>query len=370
MPSKKVVYIVSLVDKSYAFEWIAQYLKKEVELEFILLNPENSTLEKFLLANNVPVKRIRYRGTKDIITAFFQLLLFFLKNKTDVVHTHLFEADFIGILASWIMRVKKRIYTRHNSSLYFNYYPKLHLIMKLVNKLSTNIVSISKVTTGFMNNIEHVPMKKIIEINHGFDIEFIESEAEMHFNEIKQKYNIPEDAFVVGAISRFVDWKGIEYIVRAFCELRKKDPTIFLILANANGAYKEQILKELEPLPKESYLIIPFEHNVYSLYKLFDVFIHVPINDTIEAFGQTYIESMILKIPMICTLSGIANEIVVDKTNALVVDYKNSTDIKEKIELLKNNSILKDELTIAAFKTVNTTFSISKMNSSLLSLYQ
>ena len=49
------------------------------------------------------------------------------------------------------------------------------------------------------------------------------------------------------------------------------------------------------------------------LYILFDLFIHIPNSRNSEAFGQVYIESMLLKIPSIFSNSGIMNEISIIK---------------------------------------------------------
>jgi len=369
MLPKKVIYIISSIHKSFAFEWLAIRLRKEVDLEFILLNSTESEIENFLIDNKIKVHRVKFRGARDYPLAFFRVLKILYSKKPDIVHTHLFDADFIGIISAWLLRIEKRIYTRHNSSLYYLYYPKVHFAMKIVNMCCTHIVSISKVTTEFMIHTEKVKTKKIIEINHGFDFDFINSDANKKLEETKAKYFIPDNAFIIGAISRFVDWKGIEYIIKAFRELRKSDQNYFLILANANGYYKEQILKELEDIPKNAYLTIPFEENVFSLYKLFDVFVHVPINASIEAFGQTYIESMILEVPMVCTLSGIGNEIIVNKKNALVVDYKNHLEIIEAIKQVRSNNDYKQKLTDNAYKTVSDKFTIEKMQASLIKLY-
>ena len=78
------------------------------------------------------------------------------------------------------------------------------------------------------------------------------------------------------------------------------------------------------------------------MFKLFTIFIHTPINAEIEAFGQVYIEALASKTPLIVTLSGIANEIIVNQENALVVDYMNSYQIEKAIlKLLNDNNLLK-----------------------------
>jgi hypothetical protein len=63
----------------------------------------------------------------------------------------------------------------------------------------------------------------------------------------------------------------------------------------------------------------------------------VPIDDTIEAFGQTYIEALISGVPSVFTLSGVASEFIENGKNALVVDYKNSEQISVAIDQILTN---------------------------------
>jgi glycosyltransferase involved in cell wall biosynthesis len=64
----------------------------------------------------------------------------------------------------------------------------------------------------------------------------------------------------------------------------------------------------------------------------------------VEAFGQTYIEALISKIPSVFTLSGIAREFVTHQHNAWVVDFKNSDQIVEGIMEIITNKELRERL--------------------------
>ncbi|MBL0097760.1 MAG: glycosyltransferase [Bacteroidetes bacterium] len=75
----------------------------------------------------------------------------------------------------------------------------------------------------------------------------------------------------------------------------------------------ERILKsQPKKLPSDSYIKIEFERDLFSLYSIFDYFIHAPIDPSVEAFGQVYIEALAAGIPSIFTLSGIAPDFIVD----------------------------------------------------------
>ena len=123
----KVTYIISNIDKSFLFEWIASYLNKDkFKLQFILINSKSSVLKYFLNQHGIDVVEINFNGKRDYLKTLIKLIFLLRKCKPDIVHTHLFDASLIGLTAAKICGVKKRIYTRHHSDFHHVYFPYLH----------------------------------------------------------------------------------------------------------------------------------------------------------------------------------------------------------------------------------------------------
>lgn len=343
----KVTYILSDIDRAIAFEWIVEGLSREdVSLSFILLNSSDSYIEKWLRERKIPCYFIRIKTKKDIISGFFKVIRILRKIKPDIVHSHLFKANLVGLSAAWILRIKKRIYTRHHSTFHQDYHPEAVKWDKLANFLATDVIAISGNVRNTLISNEHVSPQKIQLIPHGFDLRAFEDASHTDLLEIKSKYNLVEnDSPVVGVVARFIRWKGIQYIIPAFKKFLNPYPNAVLILANANGpdkSFLEELLKH--QIPSKNYREIGFEKDLFLLYKMFDLYIHVPIDNKIEAFGQTYVESLAAGVPGIFTLSGIANDFIQDRKNALVVNYKNSDEIFDAMLTLMTNEQLKKSL--------------------------
>src|SRR5262249_19573234 len=146
-------------------------LKDKFELSFILLNSMPSAFERFLQKEGVLVYTVRYRGKKDFFNSFFKVLRLLRKIKPQIVHTHFFDANNLGLLAARFANIPTRIYTRHHSSLHHTDFKKGIWFDRLANSLATYIVSISNVVTDILVNWEKVPRKKVIYIPHGIKIE-------------------------------------------------------------------------------------------------------------------------------------------------------------------------------------------------------
>lgn len=365
---KRIFYIASHIHKSLAFEWIAVRLKNQCDLTFVLLNPAESELENFLKKNDVRVIRFTY-SKKKLPFVFLRLLWLLIKDRPAIVHTHLFDATLIGLTAAWITRIKKRIYTRHNSTYHHLYHPKAVKYDRWTNFLATEIISISQATDTVLIQQEKVNPSKVVKIPHGFDFNDFNVPSFELVQRVQAKWNIPSVAPRIGIVARHIEWKGIQYIIPAFKEFLKSNPEACLILANATGPYNTVILELLKDVPSKNKILIPFEEDISALYRLMDVYVHAPIDSTCEAFGQTYIEALASGIPSVFSLSGIAKEFIEHKKNAWVVDFKDVAGIRGGMQKLWEDKELSSRLIENGRQTVISRFEISTMITRLMQVY-
>jgi len=364
---KNICFIVSNIDKALAFEWLALHFKDKCNLHFLLLNQGETQLSAFLTKEQIAHQTIQYRGKKDLPLALVKTMQYLLKNNIKLVHTHLFDANIIGLLAAKMVGIKNRIHTRHHATYHHEYFPKAVRYDKFINSLSTQIVAISENVKEVLINKEGVKADKIKLIHHGFDLNSFETGEGKEI--LQKKYNKSNKRPVIGVISRYLELKGIHYIIPAFKKLLETYPNALLILANAKGDYTHVIKNQLTTLPAYSYLEIPFEENIQALYHLFDIFVHVPINLKVEAYGQTFVEALAANVPSVFTMSGIAPEYIIHQKNALVVDYKNDTQIYDAfIELLTNEN-LRNQLVVTGNNDVKQMFDLQIMLNKLSAIY-
>lgn len=369
MPNK-VTYILSNIEKAIAFEWIIEYISKEkTSLSFISIGKtEDTALNAFCKQHQIPFYHVAYHTKKDIVSATLKTFNLLRNIKPDIVHAHLFEAGLIGITAAYFARIKKRIYTRHYATQHHEYAPGGVKYDRIINHLSTDIIAISRNVEDVLINMEKIKPEKITLIHHGFLLEEFANVSQQRIYNLKQKYHL-QNKFVVGVVSRYLHLKGIQYIIPAFKKLLISKPDAHLVLANAKGEYKNEVKKLLDTIPENSYTEIEFEEDNAALFKCFDVFIHVPINTKIEAFGQIYIEALAAGIPGIFTLSGVATEFIQDKINALVVSFNSSDEIYDAIIELIHNDKLRNLIIENGRKDIEQLFSLSLMIEKLENIY-
>ena len=348
MEFKKIkgVIFISNVNKALEHEWFCEFVDKgEFELEFILFNSNKSELYNFITKSGFKCKN--YSLKSKFFIPFYVMFFYFklVVHKYDFVHCHLFEASLIGLISGKWAGIRKRIHTRHHADFHHIYFPKAVKYDLLINRYSTQIIAVSNNIRSILVEKELVDINKIAVIPHGIPLSVINKQVPAEkIESIRVKYGLDLNHPVIGVVSRFTEWKGIQYIIPAFKKLLEKYPKAKLVLANAQGDYSTQLSILLKEVPNGSYILIPFENQMNALFKNFDVFVHTPIDSNCEAFGQVYIEALCLNVPMVCTLSGIANDLIINEENAIVVPYKNSDEIYCALKKLLTDGELRDRI--------------------------
>ncbi|MBK9320741.1 MAG: glycosyltransferase [Bacteroidetes bacterium] len=311
MKKVRLLFVISGIDYALGFDWLEKYLdKKRYQVSFIFLNTIEPELFRRFKSRGVEVYFLKSGSKKKYPLLFLKLIYLFAKRKPDIIHCHLYEANVLGLSAAWICGVSKRIYTRHHSTYHFDYHPRMVKVDKFINSMSTQIIAISRNVMSVLVEREGVDPKKVFIVNHGFELDKFISANREAVDVLGERYNPSHRFPVIGVISRFTEWKGVQYIIPAFKKLLQDYPNALMILANAKGDMQVEINEMLNQLPENSYRTIEFERDIASLYRLFDIFVHVPVDKFAEAFGQTYVESLASGVPSVVTLSGIACEFV------------------------------------------------------------
>ena len=366
----QLCYIISDIDKAVYFEQTALALRQQgLNVTYLLINCTGKNLHIFLKENHFEVFILETTSLLKSRKAILECKAILKRLKIEVIHCHLAQANWIGLWGSKLAGVKNRIYTRHSGEP-LKLHWKERLIDKIQNRLATKIVAISKNTDELLNK-QGIPKSKRIIIHHGFDLDRFSNPDLQEVERIRNQYNPNKLNPTIGVISRWLELKGIQYILPAFEKLLIDYPNaqLYLFGASENADYSAEVKAFLNTLPKENITVVSFENNVYDLYQLFDLYVHAPVNPHCEAFGQTYVEALAAGIPSVFTLSGVSREFVVDGKNALVVPFRDSDAIYNSFICLLNDQSLREHLRRNGVQSVNQLFSFEKYILNLQKLY-
>jgi len=184
---------------------------------------------------------------------------------------------------------------------------------------------------------------------------------------------IPQNAFVIGLIGRFVRWKGHLECLEAFHIVRQstsKDVRLTMVgdITAAYNFYIEEIKQKIKALNlEESVVIIGFQRDVSAVYSGIDILV-VPSHA--EPLGLVVLEAMAMGKPVVATRVGGPAEIISDGINGFLVDPKEPKSLAYRILELMENPKRAKEIGMRAKETIIRRFGVRQYAQDIMSLYQ
>ena len=284
------------------------------------------------------------------VLSVINLYRLFRIEKFDVVHVHTPVASLVGRFAAWLAGVPLIIYTAHG--FYFHdempYYKKRVFIQ--LERFSGKITDFlfTQSSEDFQTAIDSGIIKpdKALSIGNGVNVEKYNPDKYLEHEEMQNSLAIPNDAFVVGMISRLVKEKGILEFLEAAENLHKDNSDIFFLLIGERlkSDHAQSVDKALE-LSKEklgkNLILTGLRSDIPELISIMDVFC---LPSWREGMPRTIIEAMMMQKPVIATdIRGSREEVDNNETGVLVPLY-DSKKLAEAIIKLKSDPIWAAEL--------------------------
>jgi glycosyltransferase involved in cell wall biosynthesis len=208
---------------------------------------------------------------------------------------------------------------------------------RIANAFATRVIAQSAVTYRVLTEWEHVKPERVVCLDLPLDIQQLHHPDQRDVDLLRARYNPDHRYPVVGVIARWIELKGVQYIIPAFERLLKEHPDALLLLFNPTGNYHDAVSTLVDTLPPRNVRVVPYETMNEALYQVFDVFVHVPTDALAESMGCVYAEALAAGVPSIFTLSGMVTSLVEHMTHCYIVPYKDSEAIFQALRTLVND---------------------------------
>lgn len=267
-----------------------------------------------------------------------------------IVHSCLELANFYCSLVSIVSRNTKFISTIHGIDGIFiddeilqamfkkNFGLKYRLMVKYIQtytfKFIDQFIAVSYHTKKFLIEKRRIPESKIKVIYHGLEIGSLNLPNETKIRDLRSRFKLNKNDFIVGYLGRLASGKGLEYLLDTF-EVLYRENCIYKLLVVGDG----DIYKELKNVVKEKNLeqVVLFPGNVDNVEDylcLFDIFILPSFS---EGIPISLLEAMYFKRISICTNVGGIPEVLEDNYNGFLIEKNNPLDLLEKVEHARLN---------------------------------
>ncbi len=300
------------------------------------------------------------------VKAFFKLIKILKEKTPDVLHVNSSKIGGLGALAGRVAGVPRIVFTAHgwafneNRSIVSKFFIKF--LYWIIMFLSHVTIAVSE---GLKYQIRNWPAvyDKMTVIHNGIKPEAAFSRVNARNELIKMnpqfaeavKTIAPKDLVVIGSVGELHHIKGYDYSLRAVRELNKK--VLYIILGE--GEEREHLQKTIKDLELESTVIMfGFVPKAYQYLKAFDIFLLPSLSEALPYLG---LEAGLAGLPIIATAVGGIPEIVDDMKSGILIQPRNSKEIKHSIEFYINHKKVQKEYGAALHTKILEKFSLNKM---------
>tara|TARA_Y100000590_G_scaffold449623_1_gene588059 strand:- start:1171 stop:2334 length:1164 start_codon:yes stop_codon:yes gene_type:complete len=294
-----------------------------------------------------------------------RLFRYVKKNNIDIVHSNDLDGHIIAWFLNHIFNITSVWHIRIMT------WPKILYKLKRVSK----IIFVSKAVSNFSLNGSSNENTTVI--YNGIDINsFRKNLLIQNNNEIKNKYNIGDDQFVIGYVGRIKHQKRQMILVKAVHLLIKKGYNIKLILVGDDSVTKESIsgnpdqyFNEIKKMIvkynlEKNVVLTGHQSNVTQFYNIFNCFAFPAINDSNP---RVILEAMTAQIPIIANDTGGVVDMLENGKYGLIAKVDNVKDLSNKIECLIKKDIIID--TRKTYKKLINDYTLDIHSQNILNLY-
>jgi len=362
----KILHIIDDLGLGGAQRQLVELVKNSprsrVLSEVISLSVAKNDYENTLREAGVPLTRIAQSG-KWSWPAFFQLRREIAASKPDLVQTWLFTADLYGRLAARLAGIRTVVSTIRSIDADK---PRHYVWADRVLKYFTSAFIVNAKANGEVyTRREGIRASSIHTIYNGLDLRIFRlGNGDGGF---RSQNRIPSSVFLFGIVGRLQPVKDHETFIRAAALVTKKHSSVWFAIVGS-GPLKEKLERLAVELCVEGRIrFIPSQADVARIFSAFDAAV---VCSTYEGCSNVILEAMAMAKPVIATDVGGNPELVVQGATGLLVPVGDTQALSAAMETLLTSSEIASEMGLAARRVIEERFSIDRMVSLTLGLYE
>ena len=239
-----------------------------------------------------------------------------LRRRYEIVHCHLLGANLLAKPLAALLGVPIRINHDHCNDKRDNPHGIVATADRLANRLSTHICAVSETTRSFLRESENIAADRVSTIHNGINLETFQPRPHLR-SSTRSRWDLPEDAFVVGGIGRLTYQKNFALFLEVASAVIKHHPHAVFVIAGT-GEDDSALREQAANLGLGSQIrFLGHIEEISLLYPALDVLL---LPSRYEGLPITVLEAMAVGLPIIASrLDGIA-EVLVDGESGYLVE--------------------------------------------------
>lgn len=332
---KRILHVIHGLNLGGAETLIYNIIRKSdlkcFHFDFVIQNPSigNTSLKEYI--EKIGGRIFLITDFRKNIFKHFRDIKSILAKGYDVVHIHMNSLiNPIPVYASSKFANKVIIHSHNTSN------GKGGLFGKIIHKLNTHLFLRNRFINLACGNDAGkwmFPSKKYTVINNAIDLEKFSYSFDNR-TKIREEYEIPSDAFIIGHIGRFLPVKNQRYLVDILFQLRssRQDIDSYLLLVGT-GPQLNEIKDYANSLGLNKYVKFtgPVQ-NTSEIYSAFDIFL---LPSLYEGFAFVAVEAQASGLYVIASENNTKEINITGNVNFLSLEEKKDRWIEKITSLIK-----------------------------------
>ena len=297
------------------------------------------------------------------LTILLKIIHVIQKHHIDIVHTHLWVANFWGRAAAILTGVPV-VVTEHNVDVWKKWHHKR--IDRLLAPLTQRICTVSEGVKRFYINEVGLPAQKLTVVYNGIEPEPSTSTTSA-IETLKGEFGIKNGAPVLVNIGRLVEAKANHIFIEALEILHQRSDDFFALIIG-EGRLKERLMLRGKKLIDADKLI--FTGLRKDVPQILDMAAVSVLSSTREGLSMVILESMAKGVPFVATDVGGNRELILDQQTGFLVEENNALALADAIERILKNPTLAERMGKAAQRRVREYFTVTAMIEKMEGIYK
>ena len=307
---------------------------------------ESVVIDGYGRLNGAAVKRLR-----DYI----------VNTQVDILHTHFYKADLMGLFAAWGTDCRV-ISTPHGWA--SKPPPSLWVYENISKCFLPFMDAVVPLSTGLMESLRRVPglPRHLHLIENGVDVSEVTQDSDIaaELQDLRS-----QGKYILGYIGRLDAGKDLETLLRAMVGTRNPDWHAVLV---GDGDHRQALERvAIESGISDRVSFFGFREDRLSFLRGFDVFV---LPSRSEGIPRCLMESMVARVPIVSSDIPGCRNLVDGSTTGLLFPVGHSEALQRCIAELQNSKERRDAIVESARRLVETKFSCARMARQYETLYQ
>lgn len=309
----KVVHVISSLKRGGAEKWL---------VDMVGLLHDHGIVQKVIYFHAGPHENdIKSLGIESKLVRgllfrydpvfFIRLFAVIIRERPNIIHSSLWAANFIARIIGKFLRIP--VVTTHHSAI--DYDSKLRILLDT----STHVMAAHQVYVSHqVKSVIHTKLQLKESatdsiIQNGIDIDSFEQKLN-ECSVSRDQVGIPAQAFVIGAVGRFVEVKNFSFLLKVVAQLVRIDPLIYCILIGV-GPLESELRAQAHELGIERNVLFFIGEPACNYYRIMDCFVQPSIQ---EGLSIALLEAMYAKLPCIVSVQNGTHEVIKNHVQGVI----------------------------------------------------